>query len=97
VFGHCGTGRGVDRHGEEAAFRKHSLMFSPLARKALATETRAQNHAMIAAGGVFQTQKVAVMPHWARQFEAVRPASLAEYRATFKQAQKMHAAQGLAE
>jgi hypothetical protein len=37
------------------------------------------------------------MPHWARQFEAVRPASLAEYRATFKQAQKMHAAQGLAE
>jgi hypothetical protein len=52
---------------------------------------------MIANGGVFQTQKVAVMPHWARQFEAVRPASLAEYRATFKQAAAMHAGQGLAD
>jgi hypothetical protein len=97
VFGHAGTGRGVDRHGEEAAYRKHSLMFSPLARKALATETRGQNHAMIAAGGVFQDQKVAVLPKWARDFEAVRPATLAEYRATLKQAAAMHAAQGLAE
>jgi hypothetical protein len=97
VFGHAGTGRGVDRHGEEAAYRKHSGMFSPLARKALATETRGQNHAMIAAGGEFQDQKVAVLPKWARDFEAVRPATLAEYRATLKQAAKFHAAQGLAE
>jgi hypothetical protein len=97
VFGHCGTGRGVDRHGEEAAFRKHSLMFSPLARKALATETRGQNHAMIANNGEFQTQKVAVLPRWAREFEAVRPASLADYRAAFKQAAKFHAGQGLAD
>jgi hypothetical protein len=97
VFGHAGTGRGVDRHGEEAAYRKHSGMFSPLARKALATETRGQNHAMIAAGGEFQAQKVAVLPKWARDFEAVRPATLAEYRATLKQAAKFHAAQGLAE
>jgi hypothetical protein len=95
VFGHAGTGRGVDRHGEEAAYRKHSGMFSPLARKALATETRGQNHAMIAAGGEFQAQKVAVLPRWAREFEAVRPASLAEYRKTLKQAAAFHAAQGL--
>lgn len=96
VFGHAGTGRGVDRHGEEAAYRKHSLMFSPLARKALATETRGQNHAMIAAGGEFREQKVAVLPKWARDFEAVRPASIAEYRAAIKQASAMHAAQGIA-
>jgi hypothetical protein len=96
VFGHAGTGRGVDRHGEEAAYRKHSLMFTPLARKALATETRGQNHAMIAAGGEFQEQKVAVLPKWARDFEAVRPASLADYRAALKQAATFHAAQGLA-
>ncbi|MFE2101577.1 hypothetical protein [Streptomyces sp. NPDC059468] len=96
VFGHCGTGRGVDRHGEEAAYRKHALMFSPLARKALATETRGQNHAMIAAGGEFQPQKVAILPKWARDFEAVRPASLADYRAAIKQAAKFHAGQGLA-
>jgi hypothetical protein len=97
VFGHAGTGRGVDRHGEEAAYRKHSLMFSPLARKALATETRGQNHAMIAAGGEFQEQKVAVLPKWARDFEAVRPTSLADYRKAVKQAAKFHTAQGLAD
>ncbi|RZU36013.1 hypothetical protein EV284_3496 [Streptomyces sp. BK022] len=96
IFGHCGTGRGVDRHGEEAAYRKHALMFSPLARKALATETRGQNHAMIANGGEFQAQKVAILPKWARDFEAVRPASMADYRAALKQAAKMHASQGLA-
>lgn len=95
VFGHCGTGRGVDRHGEEAAYRKHALMFTPLARKALATETRGQNHAMLANGGEFQPQKVAVMPRWARDFETVRPASLADYRAAFKQASAFHTAQGL--
>jgi hypothetical protein len=96
IFGHAGTGRGVDRHGEEAAYRKHSTMFSPLARKALATETRGQNHAMIAAGGVFQDQRVAVLPHWARDFRTVAPTSLASFRAAFKQAQKFHTAQGLA-
>ncbi|MER5754367.1 hypothetical protein [Streptomyces sp. NPDC002088] len=95
VFGHCGTGRGVDRHGEEAAFRKHSLMFSPLARKALATETRGQNHAMIRAGGEFQPQKIAVLPHWARDFRTVAPTTLADYRKTLKQAAAFHAAQGL--
>jgi hypothetical protein len=96
VFGHAGTGRGVDRHGEEAAYRKHSGMFSPLARKALATETRGQNHAMIAAGGEAQAPKVAVLPKWARDFEAVRPTTLAEYRATLKQAVRFHVSQGLA-
>lgn len=95
VFGHCGTGRGVDRHGEEAAYRKHSTMFSALAQKALATETRGQNHAMIAAGGEFQAQKVAVLPLWAREFRTASPTTVAEYRKVFRQAAEFHTRQGL--
>lgn len=62
VFGHAGTGRGFDRHGEEAAFQSHARMFSPLARMALATETRGQNAALIHSGGQFQEQKIALLP-----------------------------------
>jgi len=61
VFGHLGSGRGIDRHGEEAAFQKHAQMFSPLARQAMATETRGQNAALHATGS-FQDQKVALLP-----------------------------------
>jgi hypothetical protein len=61
VFGHLGSGRGIDRHGEEAAFQKHAQMFSPLARMAMATETRGQNAALHATGS-FQDQKVALLP-----------------------------------
>ena len=43
VFGHAAAGRGFDPHGEEAAWLKHSGMYSPLARRALTTETRGQN------------------------------------------------------
>jgi hypothetical protein len=64
AFGHGGTGRGFDRHGEEAAFQMHSSMYSPTARRAMATETRGQNSAFISAGGGgnFQAQKVALLP-----------------------------------
>jgi hypothetical protein len=62
VFGHAATGRGFDRHGEEAAFQAHSRMFSPIARRAMATETRGQNAALITSGGQFQAQKVALIP-----------------------------------
>lgn len=61
VFGHLGSGRGIDAHGEEAAFQKHSRMYSPLARAAMATETRGQNAALHKHGS-FQDQKVAVLP-----------------------------------
>jgi hypothetical protein len=48
VFGHFVTGRGFDRHGEEAAYRAHVRMFSsPLARLAMTTETRGQNAALV--------------------------------------------------
>lgn len=42
-FGHLGAMRGIDRHGEEAAYQSHASMFSPAARPALANETRMQN------------------------------------------------------
>jgi hypothetical protein len=47
AFGHASIGRGFDGHGEEAAWLKHSAMYSTLARRALTTETRGQNCAMI--------------------------------------------------
>lgn len=61
VFGHLGSGRGIDMHGEEAAYQKHSRMYSPLARQAMATETRGQNGAL-QVHGEFQDQKVALLP-----------------------------------
>ena len=42
-FGHAGSGRGFMADGEEAAWVAHSQMFSPLARRAMTTETRGQN------------------------------------------------------
>lgn len=64
VFGHAACGRGFDPHGEEAAWLRHSGMYSPLARRALATETRGQNCtlAVRCAGGRFPEQKAALLP-----------------------------------
>jgi hypothetical protein len=64
AFGHASIGRGFTRDGEEAAWRKHRLMYSPLARKALATETRGQScvqqfHLL---GDGFAEQKVMLLP-----------------------------------
>lgn len=95
VFGHGGTGRGVDRHGEEAAFRKHARMFSPVARQALATETRGQNHAMIAAGGEFQPQKVALLPEPMTQIGYTNRGSVGARARALLQAREFHARQGL--
>ncbi|MEV0327932.1 hypothetical protein AB0H63_16020 [Micromonospora echinospora] len=76
VFGHAGTGRGFDRHGEEAAWWKHRTMYSPLARRALATETRGQNCARIFryGGGRFPEQKAVLLP---RVFSDPRSVSVA--------------------
>jgi hypothetical protein len=63
AFGHAATGRGFDRHGEEAAFRSHASMYSPLARLAMATETRGQNSWFIHNGGqAFPVQKIGLLP-----------------------------------
>lgn len=61
VYGHLGSGRGVDFDGEEAAYQKHSRMYTPLARRAMATETRGQN-SYLRFNGDFPDQKVAILP-----------------------------------
>jgi hypothetical protein len=60
AFGHAATGRGFDPHGEEAAYRSHVSMFTPLARDAMTTETRGQNSALNFGSdpGKFVVQKI---------------------------------------
>lgn len=64
AFGHAASGRGFDPHGEEAAWLKHSAMYSLLARRALATETRGQNCALAFhyRGRRFPEQKAVLLP-----------------------------------
>jgi predicted ABC-type ATPase len=62
LFGHAATGRGFDRHGEEAAWVSHSMMFSDAARQAMTTETRGQNSVLTQGGQGFPEQKVANLP-----------------------------------
>lgn len=60
-FGHAGSGRGFMADGEEAAWVAHSQMFSPLARRAMTTETRGQN-SFYNQTGQFAEQKAALLP-----------------------------------
>jgi hypothetical protein len=64
AFGHAATGRGFDVDGEEAAWCKHSSMYSRLARQAMTTETRGQNSALVFCcdGAHFPEQKVFLLP-----------------------------------
>ncbi|MEU5693070.1 hypothetical protein [Actinosynnema sp. NPDC020468] len=64
AFAHASIGRGFDHHGEEAAWLKHSFMYSATARRALTTETRGQNSAMVFGytGRRFAEQKAVLLP-----------------------------------
>ncbi|WP_432828544.1 hypothetical protein [Dactylosporangium sp. CA-092794] len=63
AFGHAASGRGFDPHGEEAAWLKQRTMYSPLARRALATELRGQSCALVfRGGGRFPEQKAVLLP-----------------------------------
>lgn len=73
VFGHGKTGADFGHRGEDHAWRSHASMYSPLARRALATETRGQNSAFHfgqhgehnrknPAAAVYPDQKAALMP-----------------------------------
>jgi hypothetical protein len=67
AFGHAASGRGFDAHGEEAAWLKQRAMYSPLARRALTTEIRAQTCALVFRGdGRFPAQKAVLL---ARRFD----------------------------
>lgn len=61
VFGHAGTGRNFTADGEEAAYRSHRAMYSPLARGAMTTETRGQNSFNTQTGLGQPVQKVALL------------------------------------
>lgn len=68
-FGHAKEGHQFGQLGEENAFRVHSAMYSPEARRVMATETRGQNSWVnsqpankVKPGSVYAEQKVALMP-----------------------------------
>lgn len=90
-FGHLGSGRGIDAHGEDAAYQKHAAMFSPLARGALATETRGQNAALQATGS-FQDQKIGLLPRHMQKPGNLSGAQFSDYTSARRENQE----QGLA-
>ncbi len=64
-FGHFRSGRGFDRHGEEAAWVCHTRMFTGSGQRAMTTETRGQSSAFIWVNkGVFPDQKALLLPEW---------------------------------
>lgn len=78
-FGHAKPGVGFRAAGEENAYQSHAGMFSPLARRALASETRGQN-SWLNYGPYGETnrtariedtrfadQKAGLMPRWASE------------------------------
>jgi len=78
-FGHAKAGVGFRAAGEEAAYQSHAGMYSPLARRALASETRGQNsflnygpfgesnRAAKIDDTIFADQKSGLMPRWASE------------------------------
>lgn len=75
VFGHAKDGFGFGPNGEENAWQSHVRMFSPLAAKAMTTETRGQN-SWVNFGPkgeqnranqketVYAEQKIGLLPDW---------------------------------
>lgn len=75
-FGHVKEGVGFRADGEENAWASHALMYSPLARLAMTTETRGQNswlnygphgeknRTAATLDTVFADQKIGVLPSW---------------------------------
>jgi len=75
-FGHIKDGVGFRADGEENAWRSHSAMYSPLARRAMTSETRGQNswvnygpngkanQTATSADTVYADQKTVLLPEW---------------------------------
>ena len=75
-FGHVKEGVGFRADGEENAWRAHAAMYSPLARRAMTTETRGQNswlnygpygeknRTAKPEDTVFADQKTTLLPEW---------------------------------
>lgn len=75
-YGHAKEGLGFRHHGEDNAYRQHAAMFSPLAQRALASETRGQNswvnfgphgqsnQTATQDNTVYAPQKAGLLPEW---------------------------------
>jgi hypothetical protein len=75
-FGHIKNGVGFRARGEENAWQSHAAMYSPLARRAMTTETRGQNswvnfgpnaeqnRTASGADTVYADQKIGLLPIW---------------------------------
>lgn len=75
-FGHIKDGNGFRAGGEENAWRSHAAMYSPIARRAMTTETRGQNswlnygphgdtnRTASVEDTIFAEQKIGLMPDW---------------------------------
>jgi hypothetical protein len=63
AFGHAAMGSEFGADGEEAAWLAHSHLYSPLARRALTTETRGQQAALLYGNQQgFAPQKLCLLP-----------------------------------
>jgi hypothetical protein len=79
VFGHGPSGAGFRGSGEEMAFQTHAGMYSPVARRAAASELRGQNswlnygpygernRTASIEDTIFADQKTGLMPRWASE------------------------------
>lgn len=75
-FGHIKDGHGFRAEGEENAWQSHAAMYSPLARRAMTTETRGQNswvnygpfaainRTATAGETQYAPQKIGLLPEW---------------------------------
>lgn len=74
-FGHVKDGTGFGPNGEETAYRSHAQMYTPLARKALASESRgqtsfvnfgpnAEHNRTNPSNTIYAEQKAGLMPDW---------------------------------
>lgn len=78
-FGHVKDGYGFRADGEENAWQSHAAMFTPLARRAMTTETRGQNswvnfgpygeknRTASASETEYAPQKIGLLPGWAHE------------------------------
>lgn len=88
VFGHIKEGVGFRADGEENAWRMHSAMYSPLARRAMTTETRGQNswvnygpfgeqnRTASGADTEYAPQKIGLLPLWVSEEGSGQPRTL---------------------
>jgi ADP-Ribosyltransferase in polyvalent proteins len=84
-FGHIKDGNGFRAEGEENAWQSHAAMYTPLARRAMTSETRGQNsfvnygpnaeknRTANGADTVYAPQKVGLMPEWASEERRAEP------------------------